>query len=851
ASTTILCVSGDCRTSWPSSSGSSFNYPFFTSGTMQATSTNLALFGGFFSNASSTVNNSFLVAGSSTLQTTAITAIRNLATNGFVKTSGGTGALSVDTTTYLSAMSFAYPFLTSGTIQATSSVIGLYGGFLSSASSTLASTTVTTLLATNASTTNLAITSIAASSLVKTAPGGSGALIAATAGTDYLASMTFAYPFTKQANGDNSTTTLIGLYGGFFSNASSTVNNSFLVAGSTTLQAFTAIQGTITSGTSTNWYVTNFLANGSTTLQAFTATQGTITSATSTNSYITNLLVQGSTTLQAFTATQGTITSATSTNLYATNLLAQGSTTLQKFTASEGTTTSFFATTANFGNIATDIVNYKSGILNFLNRATTTLQVTDTAWVIATNTAAAAYPLMSFNNSAGTSTIQFFGATTTGLTVGVGMGIPMGQFVLIGDGRTPSGLNILKGGLCVDNDGWCTASTTGRISSVSSFIGNADLAEMYQAGDYMEPGDVVAITNGITVIKATLGGRDKMMGVVSTKPGIVLGSGPDAEGRAGDVPIALAGRVPVKVSSENGAIRAGDYLTLSSVAGVAAKATRAGTTVGQALEDYSGAGTAKILAFIKNSYYSGLPLENFAGLTTGGLSTPEAILVALEDGARTSSTISSDLTADRMLAAVEIITPKLYAGLISAKVIESPTIDALSNRITTEVATLRSQIDGTNAALSSLSARVAALESATSTSSFTLAAATEAVKNVLASGEEWVVGKITAALGIFTRIEAGTIKISGGIEMTDSATGELYCLTLKGHEWDKVAGACGAPSSPAPVVSGPVPDASPAEPAASSTPPEASTTPPEKVSPIEPVPETPSLPPEEAPLENL
>lgn len=66
--------------------------------------------------------------------------------------------------------------------------------------------------------------------------------------------------------------------------------------------------------------------------------------------------------------------------------------------------------------------------------------------------------------------------------------------------------------------------------------------------------------------------------------------------------IALAGRVPVNVSTENGAIAAGDYLTSSSVPGVAMKATKAGYTLGKATQSYSSAGAGQIIVFIEVGY---------------------------------------------------------------------------------------------------------------------------------------------------------------------------------------------------------------------------------------------------------
>ncbi|MCP3982719.1 MAG: hypothetical protein GY716_25795 [bacterium] len=68
-------------------------------------------------------------------------------------------------------------------------------------------------------------------------------------------------------------------------------------------------------------------------------------------------------------------------------------------------------------------------------------------------------------------------------------------------------------------------------------------------------------------------------------------------------PIALSGRVPVKVDAAFGEIRAGDYLAPSPVPGVAMKATRPGPIVGTALESFSG-GRGKVLTFIHRGHYT-------------------------------------------------------------------------------------------------------------------------------------------------------------------------------------------------------------------------------------------------------
>jgi hypothetical protein len=80
-----------------------------------------------------------------------------------------------------------------------------------------------------------------------------------------------------------------------------------------------------------------------------------------------------------------------------------------------------------------------------------------------------------------------------------------------------------------------------------------------------------------------------LLGAVSAKPAVLLGGwkqGHDPRA-VKEVAVALSGRIPVKVSLENGEIKPGDMLTISSTAGVAAKAVRAGRVLGMALESFN------------------------------------------------------------------------------------------------------------------------------------------------------------------------------------------------------------------------------------------------------------------------
>ncbi len=131
----------------------------------------------------------------------------------------------------------------------------------------------------------------------------------------------------------------------------------------------------------------------------------------------------------------------------------------------------------------------------------------------------------------------------------------------------------------------------------------ADLAENYYTTDNsLSAGHVVSLDTGLPAgVKKSGSAYDQAIGVVSTTPGYVLDDR-IGEGFGRPVPIALAGRVPVKVSDEGGAIRAGDYLVASSTPGVAMKATQPGRIIGTAMSDFSGSGEGQVMIFVHTGY---------------------------------------------------------------------------------------------------------------------------------------------------------------------------------------------------------------------------------------------------------
>ncbi len=103
-----------------------------------------------------------------------------------------------------------------------------------------------------------------------------------------------------------------------------------------------------------------------------------------------------------------------------------------------------------------------------------------------------------------------------------------------------------------------------------------------------EPGDVVSIsTNHDIAITLSSDAYDtSVVGVIATEPGVLLG----AETEHG-YPVALAGRIPVKVTNEGGNIERGDFLVASSKPGYAMKANshkiQQGMVLGKALENFT------------------------------------------------------------------------------------------------------------------------------------------------------------------------------------------------------------------------------------------------------------------------
>jgi hypothetical protein len=140
--------------------------------------------------------------------------------------------------------------------------------------------------------------------------------------------------------------------------------------------------------------------------------------------------------------------------------------------------------------------------------------------------------------------------------------------------------------------------------------GGADFAESVAiagAKSHYEPGDLMIVDSSANrqLTLASQPYSTLVAGIYSTKPGVLATTRKmDDAGLQREVPLAVVGIVPCKVSAENGQIERGDLLVTSSTPGHAMKGTdrnrMLGAVVGKALEPLSeGEGVIQVLVTLQ------------------------------------------------------------------------------------------------------------------------------------------------------------------------------------------------------------------------------------------------------------
>jgi hypothetical protein len=211
-------------------------------------------------------------------------------------------------------------------------------------------------------------------------------------------------------------------------------------------------------------------------------------------------------------------------------------------------------------------------------------------------------------------------------------------------------------------------------ATASSTVNTADFAEwVHYSGSYQpQPGDVLSVGDEPESVKHSTKSYDPTaIGVVSTDPYSVA-----SQDDGHSVVMALAGRVPVNVSLENGPIAIGDYLTASSTPGFAMKATKAGHSLGIALTSYDGTqSNAQVTLQLGVGYRAVSPVEAGVsdGIITSKLSADGALTIdtgALSDVAATGDSANLSTRATTKDDAVQLDTPTPSSSVGSAIKIE-------------------------------------------------------------------------------------------------------------------------------------------------------------------------------------
>jgi hypothetical protein len=166
------------------------------------------------------------------------------------------------------------------------------------------------------------------------------------------------------------------------------------------------------------------------------------------------------------------------------------------------------------------------------------------------------------------------------------------------------------GGIIHTTGGVMYPDGTTQSTAFSTVLCGGDYAESVDvSGDRTnyEPGDVLVIDPSAPgkFLKANDAYSPLVAGIYSTKPGLVgRRQTTDRRSSTSEVPMAMVGIVPTKVSAENGPIKLGDLLVASSTLGRAMKGTDrsllTGTVIGKALGALdSGTGIIDVLVSLQ------------------------------------------------------------------------------------------------------------------------------------------------------------------------------------------------------------------------------------------------------------
>ncbi len=212
----------------------------------------------------------------------------------------------------------------------------------------------------------------------------------------------------------------------------------------------------------------------------------------------------------------------------------------------------------------------------------------------------------------------------------------------------------------------------GTSTSLIYDTAGGDYAEWFKKANSQEQfayGDIVCLSEtGVTRCNTQ---NEKIIGAVTDNPGFVGNSSHDEDSNY--VLVGLVGQIRINVSTQNGPIRGGDEIGVSQNDGVGVKATKSGYILGKAEENFDGSAfDGKVLVAIQPGYFNGLRVSQYFSGFDPSSNSGELLsyLVANKNNIIASQNVS-EITTDRIVAGLELVTPQITTDTLKVNSIES------------------------------------------------------------------------------------------------------------------------------------------------------------------------------------
>jgi hypothetical protein len=393
-------------------------------------------------------------------------------------------------------------------------------------------------------------------------------------------------------------------------------------------------------------------------------------------------------------------------------------------------------------------------------------------------------------------------------SVGIGSTAPSQMLDVEGLIQTDLGTSQSSTALC--HSGTQGAGTNNDVNIVDcTGTPTADYMEMYSVdndatlGDIVMPGSTfITTTTGQRITKLTKSSSPYAKGVVGIlsnkdEAGDFNSIGYSIKDADNPQPIALNGRVRVKISQSSPAIEAGDYITTSSERGKGMKATHAGFMVAKALESWQ-PGQQYVMAFVANDYAD--PNDSLAKLRideNGQITSPKIVADQISIGQD-----HMDLNAvldqqSSVLSAFQIQTNNRLDKMEHDIATMSAALAQIPTSNITEVASIKTELSSLEQRTSSLESQVASLSArlndsvlgiSTASGSAQLATDSASFENLIVSGKTTLnnvglTGSLSAGLlsinGLDASGSASINTLSGSLQLQSTGSGNVDIMNGK------------------------------------------------------------------------